>query len=103
MTKHQKAWENVGEQIAAKDAEIERLNEQIKTLQNIRSLADPAKTDRIKDLEKALAVFADEQSWIFWRVHRYHDCDPNNDHWAWDKLGDFADPREFARLALEGK
>ncbi len=45
----------------------------------------------------ALAVFADLQSWM-WHDHERED----SGHWGWNKLGDFADPREFARLALEG-
>ncbi len=54
-----------------------------------------AENDRLR---KVLAVFADEQSWIFYDHER-----EDSGHWAWDKLGDFADPREFARLALEGE
>ncbi len=43
---------------------------------------------------KALAVFADQKSWM--KNHPYT-C-----KFVWNKVGDFGDPREFAREALEG-
>ncbi len=52
----------------------------------------------IERLRKALAVFADDQSWM-WHDHERKD----DGHWGWDKMGDFADPREFARLTLENE
>ncbi len=50
----------------------------------------------IEDYRKALAVFADPMSWV-------NDMRREPYVLSWNKMGDFADPREFARLALEGE
>ncbi len=46
----------------------------------------------------ALAMFADPESWIRLEAPSMKDW-----YFCWNKLGDFADPQEFARLALEGE
>ncbi len=53
--------------------------------------------DETERLRKALAVFADPQSWD------EEQSDERGVFWVWDKMGDYSDPQEFARLALEGK